>query len=433
MSEKSKEIQAAAAKQPLVKRALSAHSFLGLAISAILYVVCLSGTISVFKEQLESIEQQGEPVVSVLPLDAMDKAAKAIMAIDPATKHLYIHIPTSENQRALVETDNKEYYLNKAGDLVVEANRPWVSFLIDLHYYLNLPRAFGMYVVSAFGVFLFAMSISGFVAHPNIFKDAFSFRRGRSEQIAKVDLHNRLSVWTAPFHISNSLTGAMIGLATLSALTVGTLKYDGDYAAVFEPVFGAEPAPNLAQAPVANISGALEYMKQNYPDKPPLYVILHDPGTKGQYLQIMALHPKRLIYAEKYNFTGEGVFIDTVSSADGTAGQQVADSVYRIHFGYFGGFPVRIAFGIFGICLLVIISAGMRIYFLKRRARGQGSVALEAAWSGVVWGVPMMVLLCLLVSILWPGSGSALSSVFWLGTSICIIVNATVQQRRSVR
>ena len=99
--------------------------------------------------------------------------------------------------------------------------------MIELHYYLHLPRSFGMQIVAIFGVFLFAMSVSGFLAHPNIFKDAFSFRKKRSARLKMVDLHNRLSVWTAPFHLSNSLTGAMIGLATISAIFVGMLKYDG--------------------------------------------------------------------------------------------------------------------------------------------------------------------------------------------------------------
>lgn len=407
--------------EPLAKKGLQAHSIIGLFISAVLYIICLSGTISLFKDELLLIEQHDEPVVDEMSADAAYRAAENGMLMDPETKHLFLLLPSDENPRAIVETDNLESYLNKDGSISVKAHTPWNEFLIDLHYYLTLPNSFGMLVVAIFGVFLFAMSITGIVAHPKIFKDAFRFRRDRSEQLEKVDLHNRLSVWTAPFHISNSLTGAMIGLATLSALFVGTFKYDGDFEAVFAPVFGAEPEVNFEKAPMARIDKALKYMAVRYPEYPPIYVILHDPGTKGQYLQIMAEHMDRLIYAEKYNFNGDGEFIDTVGSADGTVGQQVADSVYRIHFGYFGGLPVKLAFAVFGICLLVIITSGMKIYFLKQRKKGRDMRWHQAIWSALVYGSPFLLFLLFLVA--YFQIALSFANVFWLGLLGLVLLN----------
>lgn len=416
---------------PLAKRALAAHSILGISISAVLYIICFSGMLAVFKDEIHLWEQHGEPIVANLSQQAAQSAAANGMTADPETEHVFIHMPTDQHHRAIVETDNRETYVDQTGKLNGEINHPWSDFLIDLHYYLHLPKSFGMIVVAIFGVFLFAMSLSGLLAHPNIFRDAFAFRRSRSEQIKQVDLHNRLSVWTAPFHISNSLTGAMIGLATISALAVGTLKYDGDTSAVFEPVFGSEPKINAAPAPLANISRALGYMRQNHGDTVPIYVILHDPGTQGQYLQIMAEHPRRLIYAEKYNFDGDGQFIDTVGSADGALGQQVADSVYRIHFGAFGGLPIKIAFGLFGICLLYIINAGMKIYFLKRRARGQENQAAARAWMSVVWGVPAMLITTLAISLLLPSLVPWLTTIFWSGLVAVTLVTVFWPARSS--
>ena len=412
---------------PLAKRGLNAHSVVGLVISTVLYIICLSGTVSVFKDELQLLEHKGEPVVDYLSPQSAPTAAENGMREDPESKHLFIHMPVEINHRAIVQTDNKELYVDAGGNVSAPVNFPWTDFIIDLHYYLNLPRTFGMQIVAIFGVFLFAMSVTGFVAHPKIFKDAFSFRRNKSEQIKKVDLHNRLSVWTAPFHISNSLTGAMIGLASLSALTIGALKYDGDFEAVFEPVFGGEPAADLAPAPIARIDKALAYMEENHPDLPPLFVILHDPGTKGQYLQIMAEHPNRLIYAEKYNFSGEGDFIDTVGSADGTTGQQVADSVYRIHFGNFGGYPVKIAFVIFGLCLLIIITSGMNIYFLKQQARGRNMSHHRAVWQGVVAGAPAMLVLTFIAAY-WQ-TQTSLAAIFWLGLLGCVALTLVLSFR----
>lgn len=418
------------AKPSLVKRALSAHAVMGIAISAVLYIICLSGTVSVFKEDIHTLEQRGEPRVEYLSPESAQRAAEAGFKEEPTSAHLYVQLPSEGHSRALVQTDNQEHYVEADGTLSESVAHPWSNFLIDLHYYLHLPKSFGMIVVAIFGVFLFAMSISGFFAHPNIFRDAFSFRRSKSEQVKKVDLHNRLSVWTAPFHISNSLTGAMIGLAVLSIAALAPLKYSGDQQAVFAPVFGGEPVVDETPAPLANIEKALRYMKETHPEKPPSYVILHDPKTAGQYLQIMAEHPRRLIYAEKYNFTGDGEFIDTVGSADGTIGQQVADSVYKVHFGAFGGLPVKIAFGIFGICLLYIITSGLRIYFLKRRNKGRAAPALEGAWKGLVWGAPCLLLATFAASLFLPMTALVLGRIFWIGLLLFALIGAVWGQRR---
>lgn len=415
--------------QSLVKRALSAHATLGIAISAVLYIICLSGTVSVFKDEIHRIEQRGEPSVSFLsPAAAQVTAANGILA-DPETAHLYIHMPTAQYDRAIVETDNKETYVDAEGEMSGKAAHLWSNFLIDLHYYLHLPKSFGMIVVAIFGVFLFAMSITGFIAHPRVFKDAFAFRRSKSEQIKQVDLHNRLSVWTAPFHISNSLSGAMIGLAVFSIAALAPLKYDGDREAVYSPVYGAEPVVDEGVAPLARIDLALDYMAKKHPDKPVVYVILHDPQTAGQYLQIMAAHPRRLIYAEKYNFNGQGDFLDTTGSADGTVGQQVADSVYKVHFGQFGGMPVKIAFGIFGICLMFIISAGMNIYFLKRRNKGHPADGLQGVWKGIIWGGPMLLLGTFIGVSLLPVLAGYLTAIFWIGLVSSGLVGALTARR----
>ncbi|TGY90914.1 PepSY-associated TM helix domain-containing protein, partial [Marinicauda pacifica] len=104
---------------------------------------------------------------------------------------------------------------------------------------------------------MLALVISGFAAHPRVFRDAFRFRSSGNPQLAEADLHNRLSVWGSPFHVIIPLTGAMLGLSILFAVVVGQSFHEGDMRYAFQPTFGAEGVRSDAEAPIADIAPAL--------------------------------------------------------------------------------------------------------------------------------------------------------------------------------
>jgi hypothetical protein len=125
------------------------------------------------------------------------------------------------------------------------------------------------------------------------------------------------------------------------------------------------------------------------PAATPTYVIVHDPGTRGQHIQILAALPRRLVYGEDYRFDAAGRWQGPVGLTNGPWGQQFAASTYNLHFGNFGGLPVEIAYMLFGLALCVITSTGTTLWLGKRRRRGMGSDRLEACWAVVIWGTPL--------------------------------------------
>src|SRR5690606_35011366 len=135
-------------------------------------------------------------------------------------------------------------YRNADGSAGVPASDDWAHQLSDLHSYLPLPKNIGMILVSAMGVLLLALTISGLLAHPSIICDASAWRSG-SERIHCTDLRNRLSVWGLPSHLMLALTGAYFGLARLIILVAAEALHDGDRQAVTRQFFSGDP---LAEA-----------------------------------------------------------------------------------------------------------------------------------------------------------------------------------------
>lgn len=416
-----------------VKRALSAHAAIGLIAGALLYLVSLTGTLSVFYEELQRAEQPRAPEMARIGPDAVQRGIEAVLASEagkPGTTHLYVHMPKPELPRATITTDSQARHLNADGSLAEPEEIAWSDFLVQLHYMLNVPGLVGATVVGALGAMMLALSLSGVVAHPRIFRDAFRLRARDTGGLALADWHNRLSVWTLPFSLAIALTGSLIGLASVTAYAVAGASYDGDTEAVYAPIFGKEPKADKSPAPVPDVAAALRHMAAAYPQVAIGYVILHDPGTAGQHVQITGVHARRLVFGEYYAFDAKGRFQSTAGLADGAIGQQIAASTYGLHFGNYGGLWVKIAYGVLGLAVTAICATGTYIWLGKRRRRGHAEPMLRAGWNGVVWGAPAVLAMTFLLRALF-GNDLPFAAIFWSAYAGVIAAFPLAAKRKS--
>src|SRR5690606_36346593 len=119
---------------------------------------------------------------------------------------------------------------------------------------------------------------------------------------------------------------------------------------------------------------------------------------------------------ETYEFGADGSYHGKVGLSDGHLGQQLAASTYNLHFGNYGGLPVKIAYVVFGLALTIVVATGTSIWLGKRQRRGLHEPRLRAGWDGVIWGVPLALALTLLARILL-GNGAPLIAIFWLAAT----------------
>ncbi|MFC0203846.1 PepSY-associated TM helix domain-containing protein [Novosphingobium soli] len=412
----------AAPEPSTVKRALAGHAAIGLVAGALLYLVCLTGTLAVFYQELQRFEQAQAPEMTAIAPAAAQRAVEAALAAEhgqPTTSHLYVHLPVAELPRATVTTDTRATHVLPDGRLAGPEEIAWSDFLVALHYALNVPGLIGMIVVGGLGVMILALAISGVVAHPRIFRDAFLLRARDGSGLGLADWHNRMSVWSLPFSVAVALTGAVIGLAAVTGYALAALDHGGDIEAVYAPLFGAEGKPDKRPAAAPDVARALGYMARHYPGVTVTYAIIHDPLTVGQEVQISAEHPRRLIFGETYRFDGQGRFLGPAGLADGELGQQAAASTYKLHFGNFGGLPVKLAYFVLGAALTAICATGTYIWLGKRRRRGHDEPRLLKAWDAVVWGMPLVLALTLAARFAL-GNAAPLVAIFWIGTLLAL-------------
>ncbi len=408
----------------LVQRALGGHAAIGLLAGALLYLIALSGTLIVIHDRWQRWEQPGviETGLALSPAAAQAAIAAGVAADrgKPATTHLYLRLPDAALPRAVVTTDHGAWYVDAQGRIVAREAHAWTEFVIGLHEYLHLPMTWGLALVGALGVMLAALVVTGVLAHPRIIRDAFRLRARHDGAVARADWHNRLGVWTLPFALALAVTGAVIGLGSVGFGLFARAYTGGDVERAYAPVFGHEPAPNARAAPLPDVAAALGALAARAPGTTPTYVIVHDPGTRGQHVQVIAEHPRRLIYGESYAFDAAGRWMGATGLADGALGQQAMASTYNLHFGNFAGLPVEIAYMALGLAICVVTATGTSLWLGKRRRRGLPSEALAASWHVVVWGSPL-----LLVATAWlraaAGPEAPLIGLFWGGLALGVL------------
>lgn len=355
-------------------------------VGALMYLVCLSGTLAVYFEEFERWEQPIAEEYLDYDIDKIDSAFNNLLTSGTTgiTPHMYVVLPTQGSPRVALITENEGWFLDKNGDISSSTAHPWTSVLTDLHLYLHLPQTWGLIIVSTLGVLLMALVLSGFASHRTLFKDAFKFRILGSTQLEQTDLHNRLSVWGAPFHLMIGFTGAFFGFAMVVVTLYAAVYKNNDIDGVTQIVFGQEPSLNQDIDDI-NLARAFKKMPELAPNTNPILAIIHDTGTPGQFIEIFTQHPNRLIYSENYVFNASGDFLHKKGFSDGEVGKQIIYSIYRLHFGHFGGWWTKVIYFLLGLAITVVSVSGINIWLAKRKHKD----LVNDLWAGFVWGTPI--------------------------------------------
>ncbi|WP_108681121.1 PepSY domain-containing protein [Methyloceanibacter sp. wino2] len=402
-----------------VRAMLAGHSALGLAFAALIYIVCLSGTLAVFVLEFKRWEQPNAPLVAAEPapaaLQAAMRAAFGRAKMGSKVPDLFIAWDGSRTPHLGVSFHDHEssaegeWLANEQGQIVEKAHAPWSEFLAKLHIHLHLPQTYGLFIVGLTGVALLSSLISGVLSHPRIFRDAFSFRLGGSRRLQDADLHNRLGVWGLPFHIAVSLTGALLGLSVLVIGVLALAAYEGDSEKAFAVLIGPQAGKDHKLAPLPNLDAMIAQVRKEHPDAEFRSVHVEHAGTAGQMTHLSMQTPGHLSTANPYYFDGSGELVGDGGLERGSVGQQILGALHPIHFGWFGGTLVKIAYGLLGLALTIVTHTGVTIWLHRKREKGNPEPFWERIWAALAWSQPFALAAAALV-VLAAASNFALTS-----------------------
>lgn len=414
-----------------VRSVLKGHSSLGLAFAAAIYLVCLTGTLAVFTREFQRWENPHAPQVTEVTPQAVQRALAGVLrAHGGAVEHAFIYPATADLPWLAVSIDERQWVADAQGRIAGEARTPWTTFMAELHTRLHLPHTWGRFLVGLIGVALLSSLISGVLAHPRVFRDAFHLRLGGSRRLQEADLHNRFGIWALPFHLVVSLTGAFLGLTTLVVGVLGFALFQGDDGKVYGLFFPAELKDDPAAAPLIDIAPLLADVQRRVPGGRILYIALEHPTERGGGALFEVQTAERgLIHSESYAYNRQGLY-HTSKLGEATLGQKVVAATGPLHFGWFGGGLVKIVYGLLGLAMTHLAVSGVTIWLARRRDKGRPAPAWERIWAACVWSQPAGIAAAAALAMAWPGATVGSMLTIWGGVSVVFLLLAAAWEAR---
>lgn len=259
------------------------------------------------------------------------------------------------------------------------------EFLYRLHFLaqlnqIRLPVDLGSpfgYLLAGIVSFLFLFAlITGLLLHwDKIVSNFFVFRPWSKWKTVWTDMHTALGVIGFPFQFIFAVTGVVLIVNFVLVAPFGRILYGGDTDKVYEALqYNRVLKADYAYAPLGSSTFDLDKLvhecQQKWGASPVTRIhILHYLDQSMQVAVQAKADPGVNFAGSGYTLVevASGKILDEKSPLTGTNYiDRVKSLVYHLHFGDFGGTPLRIVFFILGLMGCVVILSGIMIWLVAR-------------------------------------------------------------------
>jgi uncharacterized iron-regulated membrane protein len=362
-------------KAKTVRKWYQVHKWTSLVCTAFLLMSCVTGLPLIFEDEISGLIEH-HVVASDAPQGAQDASLDRMLATTQA------HFPAMKPFAVAWDEDEPRVFVTMSPSLnpepadvrslifdrhtgqILEETRDkpnFLSFVLDLHreMYVGL---FGE-LLMGFMALLFAISLASGALVYGPFMRRLEFgaiRRGKSARLRWLDLHNLLGIVTLSWALMVGATGVMNALSTpLFGLWRAQIVPE-----LLNPYHG-KPLPQRLAPVEAVIEKTRETLPGNtitslvFPNatltSPRHYLI----WTKGKEPLTSRLFTPVLFDAE----TGQ------LTAAKGLPWYLRTLEISRpLHFGDYGGTPLKIIWALFDVVLIVVLVSGLYLWLSRRRA-----------------------------------------------------------------
>ncbi len=359
------------------------HSWIGINLSILFFVVCFSGTLATLAREIDWIFRPG------IRVEVQDHKADK-NSIAEKIKKAYPNGVITEWEGARmpylcdlvsVEKDGLEWYVfvnPYTGNIQGATTLTFQRFIRDFHYYFFIDyNNIGHFMVLVFAFMLFTVTVTALFFYKNWWRKLFELKTDKGSAVLFRSLHRLVGVWSVPFCLLISITGIWYFIERTNTANVSE---------VANPQLPKIKALDIDETSLKKLSFTVDYNKiisvaENaiphlkvkdikFPKNlsSPIYVTGKSNVPLVRYrANRVWLHP--LTY---------GV-IATQKATEVGARTLINDSADMLHFGVWGGLITKIIWFVFGLCLSSLVLTGI-IIRLKKKTKKEADLKV-AKWN----------------------------------------------------
>ncbi len=377
------------------------HTISGIFISALLYVIFFAGSFSFFKSEINNWEANTLEVKN----SVTDIRFQSILDSLNQEQNLYsrditFYLPEKNNKIGIQFGAKKDSVgaplteKNKKGkgkrgrdstffilDNQTNQTSNYVDsyslgeFLYRLHFFAQIPYPYGYHLAGfvAF-IFLFAL-ITGVLLHWNkIVSNFYIFRPWSKLKTLWTDAHTALGIIGLPYQFIFAVTGAYYMINIVFTAPVTEFLYNGDRDALYADMGYADsktpPFKNIPLHKPFDLAPFINKTQQSWKNSKITRVALQNYGDES-----MTVSMEGQVH-NSTKLTGNGKIVFDVKTAQILEEKKPMDTasysdivkslLYKLHFGNYGGYALKILYFLVGIASCFVIISGVIIWLIAR-------------------------------------------------------------------
>lgn len=368
------------------------HSWAGLVTGLLLFIVCFSGAVVVFKHE---IDLWANPALRALPpvasLPAGPVAPDVVLA-EVARQHPGsvvdslglpdAHVPAYMANVRLGPAEGgartKLALRADTGALIGPVESQLGQYIRMLHVFLFFgPR----WIVGFLGAAMLVLIGTGFVIHRKVIAELFTQRWDRSLRVVMSDLHKSAGIWGLAFHLLIAFTGTWLGLAPVFERG---WEYIAKAASGQAPVAkadraparsGGDPSPKKSAkasepVPMASIAAMGVAARQAVPGFEPSGLSIQKWGRPDAVISFTGNLEHHLYSTAGVRFSGvTGQVMKIQDPRLMGFWSQFNGLMEPLHFGDFGGLGLKWLYFLLGMTPAFLSLTGTVIWLDSRRQR----------------------------------------------------------------
>ncbi|MVM31743.1 PepSY domain-containing protein [Spirosoma sp. HMF4905] len=353
------------------------HKWTSLICTAFLLMLCLTGLPLIFSEEIEALEGK-PPLAPTLPVGTpkapMERLAQTVRAQFPAKVIRYAYWDEHEpntmtftlSDSMTAPADNYKLVIldNRTAHVLEEPKIQEGFMYVMLQLHINMFMGLGGELFLGFMGLLFVVAIgSGLMLYSPIMR-RFNFgmiRTERSTRLKWLDLHNLLGVVTVVWATVVGFTGVINTLAEV----VQGIWQQGQLAEMIAPYKGAAPL----RGKLASLDRVMKVAEQAAPGMEPSFVAY--PGTLYSSQHHYAVFMKGTTPLTERLAKPALIDAKTGELTDIRDMPWYVNAVFisqPLHFGDYGGLPLKIIWALFDVITIVILGSGLYLWFARNKA-----------------------------------------------------------------